>query len=104
MRGATKLCALANEFRAVGAASAYTAAVTEPGTALVVFVARSGLLALSGLGVIRQPEAGESQAGQADAEFLERLAARGGLGQTFGQLIEFVVHTLPFVLFVCCSV
>ena len=35
------------------------------------------------LGLIRQPEAGQRHAGEADAEFLQRRAARDGLGQIF---------------------
>jgi hypothetical protein len=45
-----------------------------------------------------QPEAGESHADQADPEFLERLPPADGLGHAFGEFIEFVIHTFPFVL------
>jgi hypothetical protein len=47
---------------------------------------------------VRQPEAGQRHAGETDAEFLERRAARDRLGQAFGEFIEFVIHTFPFVL------
>jgi len=46
--------------------------------------------------LIRQPEAGQRHAGEADAEFLQRCAARDGLGQALGEFIELVVHTFPF--------
>jgi hypothetical protein len=38
-------------------------------------------------------------------EFLERLPPCNRLGQTFGQFIEFVVHTFPFdlLLFAFCT-
>jgi hypothetical protein len=49
---------------------------------------------------IRQSEAGQRQANQAGTEFLKRLPPRGGLGQTLGQFIKFVVHSFPFVRFV----
>src|SRR5437667_8813857 len=45
----------------------------------------------------RQPEAGQRHAGEADAEFLQRHAARDRLGQAFGEFIELVVHVFPFV-------
>jgi hypothetical protein len=45
---------------------------------------------------IRQPEAGEHHAGEADAEFLQRRAARDRLGQALGEFIELVAHTFPF--------
>jgi hypothetical protein len=51
---------------------------------------------------ICQAEAGQGHPNQASAEFLERLPACCGLGQTFGQFIEFVFILFPFVLFVCC--
>jgi hypothetical protein len=46
-----------------------------------------------------QPEAGQRQAGKADAEFLQCVPACCRLSQSPGQLIEFVIHTFPFVLF-----
>ena len=52
----------------------------------------------SRLSLVRQPQRGESDSRQADAEFLQRPAPRDGLGQALGQFIEFVVHNLPFVL------
>jgi hypothetical protein len=47
-----------------------------------------------------QPEAGQRYSGQSDAEFLQRLAPGGRLGQSLGQFIEFVVHVFPFRVFV----
>jgi len=40
-----------------------------------------------------QPETGERHRGKAEAEPLEGLPACYGLGHTFGQLIEFVIHS-----------
>jgi len=51
------------------------------------------------LRLVRQPETGQREAGEPDAEFLERAAPRDGLGQTLGQVIEFVVNSVP--LFWC---
>jgi hypothetical protein len=52
-----------------------------------------------------QPEAGQRNAAQGEAEFFQRLPARDGLGQSLGQFIEYVVHDLPFdLLLVVCSV
>jgi len=48
--------------------------------------------------LVRQAHGGERNTDEANAEFLQRPAPRDGLGQTFGQLIEFVVHNFPFVL------
>src|SRR5439155_18046193 len=39
----------------------------------------------AGLCLVRQPEAGQRQAGEAEAEFLQRPAARDGLSQAFGE-------------------
>jgi len=47
--------------------------------------------------LVRQAHGGERNTDEANAEFLQRPAPRDGLGQTFGQLIEFVVHNFPFV-------
>ena len=48
---------------------------------------------------IRQPEAGQRHPGEAEAEFLQRRAARDRLGQTLGEFIELVVHNfLSFLL------
>lgn len=49
------------------------------------------------LRLARQPKAGQHHAGDADAELLQRRAARDRLGQPFGQFIELVVHN--FILF-----
>jgi hypothetical protein len=60
-----------------------------------------GVEALFGVRLIRQTEAGQRDSRKADSELLQRPAPRHGLGQAFGQLIEFVVHNqIPFV----CSV
>src|SRR5439155_14628279 len=48
-----------------------------------------------------QPQRGDREAREADAEFLERRAARNGLGQALGQFIELVVHNFPSSLFSC---
>jgi hypothetical protein len=67
-------------------------------------LAAAGLAVPKAVGVfprlclIRQAEAGQRQAGQADAESLQRLPPCCRLGQSLGQFIEFVVHTFPFVL------
>jgi hypothetical protein len=47
-----------------------------------------------------QSQRGEHNSGEADAEFLQRPAARDGLGHSFGQFIEFTAHNFPFVWFV----
>ena len=46
---------------------------------------------------IRQPEAGQRHAGKAESEFLQRRAARDGLGHVLCEFIEWVVHTFSFV-------
>ena len=51
-------------------------------------------------GLVRQPKAGQRHAREADAEFLQRRAARDRLGHAFGEIIELVIHTFPFP-FVC---
>ena len=56
------------------------------------------------LRLVREPEAGQRHAGEADAESLQRRAARDRLGQALGEFIEWVVHTYPFVrLFLASS-
>ena len=52
------------------------------------------------LRLVRQPEAGQRHPSETNAEFLQRCAARDGLGQAFGEFIELVVHIFPFVGFV----
>src|SRR5438552_12750875 len=52
-------------------------------------------------GLIGNPETGQRHASEADAEFLQRRAARDRLGHALGEFIELVVHNFPFVL-VCC--
>ena len=49
----------------------------------------------------RQPQRGQRDTREAEAEFLERPAAGDGLGQTLGQFIEFVVHNFRIVLVFC---
>jgi len=49
--------------------------------------------------LVRQPEAGERHAREADTESLQCRAARDGLGHALCEFIEFVVHTFPFVVF-----
>ena len=48
-------------------------------------------------GLVRQPDAGQRHASEADSEFLQRCAARDRLGEAFGEFIELVLHTFPFV-------
>jgi hypothetical protein len=50
-----------------------------------------------GICLVRQPEGGQRHAGQPNAESLQRLPPRYGLGQSFGQFIEFIIHNFPFV-------
>jgi hypothetical protein len=50
----------------------------------------------AGLRLVRQAEARQRHAGQADAEFLQRRATCVGLGHAFGEFIEFIVHILVF--------
>jgi hypothetical protein len=47
---------------------------------------------------VYQPEARQRHASDAEAEFLQRRAARDGLGQALGELIELVVHGFPFII------
>ena len=49
------------------------------------------------LRAVRQPEAGQRHAREADSEFLQRRAARNGLSQALCQFIELVVHIFSFV-------
>jgi hypothetical protein len=42
----------------------------------------------------RQPERRQRHAGKADAEFLQRPAARDRLGQALGEFIELVMHVV----------
>jgi hypothetical protein len=53
-----------------------------------------------GVPPVCQPEAGQRDAREADAEFLQRRATRDGLGQAFREFIEVIVHTLAFLVFV----
>jgi len=50
------------------------------------------------LGLVRQPDCGQRDAREAEAEFLQRSASRDRLGQALGQFIEFVIHNFPFVI------
>ena len=52
------------------------------------------------LGFVAQPQRRQRDAGEAEAELLQRPAPRDGLGKAFGQFIEFVVHNFPFGLLV----
>src|SRR5439155_8511174 len=60
---------------------------------------------VGGIRRVRQPQGGQRDTRETDAEFLQRPAARDGLGQALGQFIEFVVHSFPFVfdLVLVCS-
>src|SRR5207253_3714951 len=53
------------------------------------------------LRLVRQPQGGQRDTHEADAEFLQRPAARDGSGQALGQFIEFVVHNFPFPFYLC---
>jgi hypothetical protein len=55
-------------------------------------------------GTVRQPKARQRHPGKPKAEFLQRQPPCCGLGQTFGQFVEFIIHTFPFVFVVCCFV
>ena len=60
---------------------------------LPVVLARTAVwFAALRLRLVHQPEAGQRHACQADAEFLQRRAARHRLSQVFCKFIEFVVH------------
>ncbi|HYV32706.1 MAG TPA: hypothetical protein VEO53_16575 [Candidatus Binatia bacterium] len=48
--------------------------------------------------VVRHTQQGEREARESEAEFLQRGAARHGLGHAFGQFIEFIVHNFAFIL------
>src|SRR5262245_4778985 len=54
------------------------------------------------LRLVRQPQRGQSDACNTEAEFLQRPAPRDGLGHALGQFIEFVVHNFSLCL-VCPS-
>jgi len=41
-------------------------------------------------------EAGQSHTSQTEAEFLQRLPTRDGLGHAFGKIIEFLIQGVPF--------
>jgi hypothetical protein len=73
-------------------------------TATLVVAAALAATSQAGFGArprfVCEPEAGQRHAGQAEAEFLERLPAGHGLGHVFGQFIEFDSHTFPFGMFV----
>ena len=56
------------------------------------------LTAASRLCIVRQPQRGQRDTRETEPEFLQRSAPRDGLGQAFGQFIEFVVHNFAFVL------
>ena len=66
----------------------------------IVTAKRTTRFACASLSLVRQPEAGQCHAGQADAELLQRRAPRDGLGRAFGEFIELVVRMFPFVLVV----
>jgi hypothetical protein len=75
---------------------------------LKVTVARAALAVVGAFGAtrlactcvsfVRQPEAGERHARQAGPELLECGTAGDGLGEAFGEFIEFVVHGFVFVV------
>jgi hypothetical protein len=53
--------------------------------------------ALCRLRFVREPEAGQCDAGEADTELLQRRAARYGLSHAPGEFIELVAHIMPSV-------
>ena len=90
--------------RVEGAASVRTAAflasrprITQYGAAVTQYSGLQAVRVPLRFRPVCQPEAGQRHACQAEAEFPERLPARDRLGQAFGEFIEFVVHTFPFV-------
>ena len=79
--------------------------VTVPTAAMVVLVAfGTSRLAWSCPRLVRQPEAGQCHAGEADAEFLQRRAARDRLRHVLGEFIELVVHTDGHAFVFWCEV
>jgi hypothetical protein len=76
-----------------------TVVETVPATAFNVAAAGCAIFPAMGRArFVCQPEASQRHTTQAGTEFLERLPPGGGLGQSLGQFIEFVVHTCPFCL------
>jgi hypothetical protein len=53
--------------------------------------------AFGGLTDIRQPQPRQRHSSQTYTELLKRLPPSDRLGQSFGQFIEFVIHTFPIV-------
>src|SRR5262249_31650 len=52
--------------------------------------------ARSRLCLVRQPQRGQGDTREAEAEFLQRSAPRDRLSHSFGQFIEFIIHNFPF--------
>jgi hypothetical protein len=50
------------------------------------------------LGAACEPQRGQHCARDANAEFLQRAAPGDGLGHSFGQFIELILHNFPFLL------
>jgi hypothetical protein len=48
---------------------------------------------------LRQPETGQRHACEAEAEFLQRSAARDRLGYTLREFVEFIIHSVPLFPF-----
>jgi hypothetical protein len=63
------------------------------------FAACACWLAPCRFGFTPHPKTRQRNAGEADAEFLQRRAARNGLRHALGEFIECVVHTVPCRLF-----
>jgi hypothetical protein len=63
-----------------------------------------GLPASLSLRLVRQAQGGQRETREAEAEFLQRPAARDCLGQTLRYFIELVVHNSPFHWFSFCFV
>ena len=72
---------------------AFVRAVIVARIYMVAIVVGTGRLCL-----VRQPEACQRYAGEAEAESLQRPAAGDGLGHSFGQFIESVVHNFLFLI------
>ena len=103
-RAGGRLLKASDPMKTVVTRAGKTGALWQTDKALTAFVLGIGTADATGLdagGSFRyscQPEAGQRHAGQADAEFAQRLPPGDGLGHAFGEFIEFAIHTLPFVL------
>ena len=83
------------------ATSAETDATTSAVGAGEARLASALVAGVLGLGFVRQPKRREREAREAEADFLQRCAARDGLREALGEFIELVVHNFPFVFWFC---